>query len=694
VAWTLLLLIQILLLGLTTPAGGLLPWPHMTGASDPILIAIWAAEVTISVLIASFTPFLLAASTDRFDRVRLIRRFRRMFLDWAVILQVITLVDTLILLLGLPHDSAGNREGNFELLVASFVIFLLITISLLPYAHYLVTVSPEKKLEWILADAESYLRQSSLGQLSRNQLSRWAARNRLGILESADIYGDANRTRRISPAGAEYDRVFVSAGYLHDISLGRLAKGVRAAAKANAGQGPRPLVLATLLQRCREDVAVALVPHSGEDLKPKLGRAFLIEKSLPDTFTYHASSFKALRDRAAEMARHGQIAEFELVLESFKELVIHLYRILEKADKSLGQRLTGPDPRFALRSAVHELGEEVFASDSPNVIKAWLHFPHRLLRDTRDHELRNVPSITYTWFRASNNLRDKRFGGWRQYMVLESLVRRLFYYGEELSRYSIQIASKPECRAAWSIECHWYVRTLGKVMSVIEPHQYPAFLNEAQMVFSGSISRANFKWPVVENAILVECARHISGDAVHALAAYPDRIMRGECKEFEAKWQATMARLSSFQNLLAGLRLLEQSLVLEAGIRNIGEGFEQMVDLTWEEQVELASELLKPLRWPFYPNLGIILAFLQFSLSGSLTLTADETDTMHTALERYRRNKEWTGLPVSTECLGGPARFGDPLSINSRLEGIWRARRAAAIPPDPPGPAAPGPAVP
>jgi len=630
-----------------------LPTGDVDGAS---IATLWSVEATLFGLIAAFTPVVIASASDRLDRTRMIRRFRQDIFTWFVVLGLLSL--SLMALAEFFWTHLPKGRGTAVWLLGSFLVLIVALFLVIRYTYSIIVRSPQRKLEWVLEEAEEYFRASLIERYALAWL-KWPHRGNAN--QGAPVQSLAQRlvrsnyltfvfdVRGVGSKAKAHRLVTVSMtphgkAYIKDVSLGRLNKWLQGVATPQqcsirhlwlAGAPNRPLKpLAPIAAAKPAPGQRALACHALEGVMD----AYFVGKP-PSTPIYFRQAMKDFRDRAAMAARNGQVAEFEFILESFSDLVVTFYRLATKLEETVKTKLdlseeqravelNNLEPRTALRAVLHELGEEVFATDSPDVIKAWLHQPHRILENTRQFPTRFEPAVMYPWFRAANLIRGKRADIVEKLdLILESLERRLLTYGRELMgaiKLSPPAVGTNLQQDPLQRELGWYLRIIGKLLSVInEPRRTDFMQTISEVLRLDGATKAERKRRSA--TIWIECARHLVADFLNpTVTSGPTQNVAMFCTtlhEIRSKHIQTIKCLMS-----CWCRLLATQ---EAAERQMSQLYDQMIDMTWEEQTELLQGVIVSPVSRHRGKAGIVWLALQLRVADSVEeLTAVEEHAM------------------------------------------------------------------
>ena len=403
--------------------------------------------------------------------------------------------------------------------------------------------------------------------------------------------------------------------YISDISLRRLGTWLDTVAARGPAVAQKVCIGGFMHRRLKPGIPIAAIQvvdgqeNTGRSSLELLRSAYLLRAWSTRAFIYRIA-FKDLRDKASAAARAGRIADFELLLETVTEIAIRYYDL---AEALIGRGVFTPDelslhfePRATLRAVVHELGEEVLASRSPNVIKAWIHHPHSAMERTRYHPTRSEPVPMYSWFRAVNLIRDSADDseGVRA-LVFESLRRRLLTYGQDLAN-AFRIQQGVLSEGVWTFEreAEWYLRVVGKLLSAISEDERAytiAEVSEVLQAFPNSEQRLGAIW--------IECARHLADDFLNP---DPGSGVSITTIELERSMSDIRTRFPDLWMLLSSWRLL--ALTPESREQTIARLYQQAVDMSWDEQIEFgAAGVLKLVIEPYRGKLGIALLALELA---------------------------------------------------------------------------------
>jgi len=617
-------------------------WPMRAPVNDATtLTALWAVEATVFGLVASLTPVLIATFTDPLDRARMIRRFRTYSFDWTVLLgfQTLLLMGVLLLTLSMNRSSAtaaGQVVGAQWIWITFFVLAVAL-FNMIHYTYHLLLKTSDERAVWIKEEVRDYFVSSMVDAYSLVLLKRWVKQQFPNISTCIEVEFDTKgldwnklgSESIVCPVPANPER----ATYINDISLDRLRTWLRKlplngqgalAGICLVGSPHRHLLAGT-------HIAVAWKAESvSSDLRGLIGeiqRAYKIVRP-PSNPLYFRTGMKDLRDRASAAARNGKIAEFESALETFKDLTVVVYDLTRKLDEQLQSLGVDPDDRrrvdfnlearVALRGAVHELGEEVLPAGSPNVVKAWMHHPHRVLEATRSYSIRTEAAIMYPWFRAANYIRGSgRDESASPDLVFQSLRRRLLTYGQNLLKtQELETGSAPI-----STEFDWYLRILGKLLSVIDVGQRQIFTDKLQRIWELVPEEAEER----ENwicTIWIECARHLAADRLNPEVTFGPSTDTNGFANCMADVKRRVGSLATLMSVWSHLQLTQGWSELQMSYL-----YERLIDMTWEEQVEVGQGVIDPLVVRHRGRACIAWLAIELYTNGSVELLTEESRT-------------------------------------------------------------------
>lgn len=681
-------------------------WPVRFNSGDlTTLTALWQIEATLFGLVAGLTPLLIATFTDPLDRKRMLRRYRDYAFDWVVVLGLQTLLLTGIVLLGLRLNESTPTDGRQVgalWMWASFLVLIAGLLHLIQYTYRLVAKLSDEKAKWIREEAHDYFVSSMVDAYSRQWLKHWMVKEFPAMSQRVQIEYDV-RGLRWDKLKSETAICKVSANpdhqaYLADISLGRLRAALKKILLEGADDQSGLCLVGTphrfLLPRAAVVVAWDLKPFVDRLHKQieQVRRAYLVVEP-PSNPLYFRTAFKDLRDRASAAARNGNIAEFESLLEIFKDLTVIAYDLSQKFDEKLKSRegfegdegleklahiypdTTRPvvlnvEPRVALRGAVHELGEEVLAATSPNVLKAWLHHPHRVLEATRSCSIRTVAAIMYPWFRAANFVRSPGStpeGLHRRGIVLQSLRRRLLTYGQNLLM-ARKLEGPEGQHGPLQTEFEWFLRVLGKLLSVIDIGERRVFMEEKLQRVLDLFPELESEHKTWKRTIWIECARHLAADFLNPeVVSGPKKDTVGfadSMRDVKEKVKTLSILMTAWTNLLKSQGWSE---------RQISFLYERLIDMTWEEQMEIGQGVFNALVVKHRGRACIAWLAMELYESGSISSLAEEQQTNLSILvydDNIIKDVETIGTTVHVSMTGEPDRVRDRISaMKSELAG-------------------------
>jgi hypothetical protein len=656
-----------------------LPTPSLFGfalpegtVNDVLLVGLWQMEATIFGLAAVFAPLVISVASDPIDRGRMLRRYRHDVFSWFMRTGVVTLLFTGALVFLLPSTgTSGVRVGSAWWLLASFLTFLVTVGVTIVYTYVLIRTPQEGKVQWLIEDAIDYLTRTLIDVYATKRLTAWISeqswRSWPDAVSADSIAFDIRLMRQDPNVGNSQELEFIEANpdrsvYVSDVSLHRLGKWLD-----RIRSGPDIIefrLLGVLHRTLKPGVPIAgfklRAPPTapGHRVLDRIRGAFLIKQWTPDSFFYR-TAFKDLRDKACDAARNGRVAEFELLVQAITQIATRYYERVESIPDRVFTRQElkelSLEPRTALRAMTHELGEEVLTTRSPNVLKAWLHYPQSVMESSRNHSTRNEMAAMYPWFRAANLIRDRRDGSPEfRAMVLESLRNRLLTYGQNLAAacwmsrrpplqdsrpvrarrtdWRARVMSKLQSlatafaaasglgidrpaednRAILAREAEWYARVVGKVLSVMaEPDRDLLIANINDMVDLGNPSYVGAMW--------IECARHIAGDFAKPTSAFGVQknasLLGRSMRLIASRFSDLNSLISSWQIVLPTGEQTEQQL---------SEYYSQLIDMTWDEQMELVQGVTKPVTPPYRGKLGIALLVVMCASTGEIRALSNQ----------------------------------------------------------------------
>jgi hypothetical protein len=595
-----------------------------------ILVGVWGMEATLFGLVAGFAPLVITTSSNLIDRSRMVRRHQRDAFNWFLTLGLVTLLMTGAGVLFLKQlDSSGERAAASLWLGLSFAIFLGGAVFTIVYTFRLISATAEVRLDWIIEDALEYSWLTLVDARALKLLETWVReaglrKDKWARLVKQDpdespltVVFDARLFKKSQPLE------FLPANtrrdvYVSDISLRRLSMALESLASPEVTAFRKICVVAFLHRRLKPGIPIAGIQvvegqeNAGRRALDQLTSAFLLKAWSPKTFFYRVA-FKDLRDKACAAAREGRIAEFELLLEGVTEIAIRYYETAEEVERrelfTIDEFPLHLEPRGALRAVVHELGEEVLASRSPNIIKAWIHHPHSVMERTRYHPTRVESAAMYAWFRTANLIRDTAKDSTDVALVMESLRRRLLTYGQDVAN-ALRIRQGVPSGNGWTFEreAEWYVRAVGKLLSAIGEDERAYTITDVSKVLLG--------FPNPEQhlgAIWIECARHLAADFMNP---DPGKGLTSTAVELGRAMNGIRAVFPDLWLLLCSWRLL--ALTEERREQTIAQLYQQLVDLSWDEQIEMVTGVLDPVMQPYRGKLGITLIALELATTNEV----------------------------------------------------------------------------
>jgi hypothetical protein len=577
--------------------------------SDAFVIGLLAVSATVFALVTAIATLIISTASDPIDRQRMIRRYRDQAFDLIALYGIMTTaVIALISLFG-QRSSAGAIEIAAEWPLGLFVLLLVAVGYLVYFVHDLVATPADEKVRWLEAEIEESYVQLLAPNFARTKLNKWIAEDGLSVDAKYDVGMDGLILRP-----TDLISWVKSDGYLHDISRRRLRSWLSKVQRLEPPAG-RPRIAGVLDRRFRLGEPIAVVPlettlGSEVSTRMQVEAHSVFQLSPDDPLAEMQTSLKDLRDKGRTAARDGRTAEFEFILETFTRLVTRTFKLSDQYKGQFAGDPTGLAPRVLLRAAVHELGEEVFSSPSPNIIKAWMHLPQRLLQASRWSADRAVYAMMYSWWRTAQLL--QRWGRTSVSpdveLITESLLLRLHYYAENLSaaiRWDV-----PEHSKQLQEERFWLGRIVARIRSAIDPigsSQLHAILGQIAVV-PGVVDQKEFsQWGLLT-------ARHLLAD----IDQYgPGDALLGDRWNTAFTTSPPLSAGAAFAAVIGayGSMLDSDGEKIEARAYVM---FAQMIDLTWEEQRELALGRWHPyLRRDPKEDLGTVTAIRCLEIIGS-----------------------------------------------------------------------------
>jgi hypothetical protein len=241
---------------------------------------------------------------------------------------------------------------------------------------------------------------------------------------------------------------------------------------------------------------------------------------------------------------------------------------------------------------MHELGEEVYRTHSPNIVGAWIHFPQRLVQKSRGFPYRTVQVIMYPWWRTAQII--QQLGDPPNELVAlltDTLGVRLNFYINDLQtaldyslRQSTIVLDDGESINSQLVD---EARTLRRVMARLFSAVSPSKLDVLRKLWG----RIPLRDDDSEGHLWLRCGRHI-------LADYEDGRIPGSVK-VGPKWSVVREAFVGATGGRSGLGINGLHSAFTTLVRHDDEKreqsayqtFAQMINLTWEEQMEVAAGL-------------------------------------------------------------------------------------------------------
>lgn len=587
-----------------TVRGWTVDWIPNRNLTDTELVGLWTVTVTVFAVTTAIAALVINTSTDPLDRLRMIRRYRTKAFDFVGLFGLNVTFWFGMIIAVMTFDSHNQSTRPTEWLLVLLALLLIAVGYLLGYVHFLISMSPERKVRWLRDEMSRAFRTAVVSRLARSELeSITGVIAGPGLSIQYDVAQDRNSPAQNGPQLSKGDDLFHldRTGYLSDMCLSDfkawLAQYQR---QSGAIDGA---VAAILGRRFRDDDAVAVIRGTASkqdwmDAQSKrLKAAMVLEAESPDAELEIA--LKGLRDKAWECAGQGRTGEFELQLEMLTNLAIHTYELVDKCSAFVDENeLRNISPRAALRATMHELGEEVFRSQSPNIIAAWIHFPQRLLQNSRKYSTRRIWAMMYPWWRTAQVIQEQGANEQTVSLLSETITVRLHYYLSDL-------------RAAWAYapttmkpalyeEAYGLRRVLARLFSAFDPARHSSLWRLWE----------DLPGKKTEGHLWLRCARHL-------LADYEDL---GSVHLLDEKWSAVRDRFQGLDHLYTAFITMRRGRSADDEVREqrTYEWYTQLADLTWEEQMQVGLGFeSSPLRDPAR-DLNLVMLLLTLGLVNKL----------------------------------------------------------------------------
>jgi hypothetical protein len=554
--------------------------------SQAVLLSLAAVVATIFALIPPIAALVLSVSTDPLDRERMLHRYRDNAFEFVALYSLGTVCWLVLAALLLPEPGVGSITAPSEWLMALFIVLIAGVVWLIVYVYRLISAPAEEKVKWLEREMEDAIKSALTSAVARSLLQENVSR----VLHETVDRGTISRVQVAHDVTISQDGVHDSycppclkhGEYLKDLSLRRLEDWLKECQLLTDGTAR----LATILdRRFYPGHAIAAVRRSGT-VEPSHAQVSSLATACQFVRRNPAgrleSSLKYLRDRAWKAAHEGATGEFESILEIFTRLAVCLYSVEQRRPLSRipHDQLPYLLPATLLRAAAHELGEEVFQVQSPNTVKAWMHFPQRLLQATRDFQHRRVWVLTYPWWHAVKLIRrwrsDPTLTAHRK-LLLDCLEMRLHYYVEELSATKKQAATDVQ-KNNIKQETQWLLRVFGRLLSVLDMPEVPKL--DALLRDDRGLQLGKAPWLL--------CARYMLTDFV----ARDQNVSDGAASILD-KWVLVSKAYSTLTELIGDYDALraDNTEKIEHRAYQI---YEQSVHLTWQEQWEVGLGLPPP----------------------------------------------------------------------------------------------------
>jgi len=381
-----------------------LPWSYWvarwlqivakTSSLIAVTVGLWGVEAILFSLTAAITALLVNISANPDERSLLMERYRSKAFDAVAAVSIFTIFMTGDALRQMLRAEVLNFQAIDAYVRSSllFVLDLLALTWLLFYSHRLITRAARERRSHLLQLLRDSVREVAMQEVSGALLEAWGPSRGLATLVSG-VGFQANAGTVRAPRAA----------YLYDVALDRLELRLRSLTHLLSMQPP---IKAQAQMRLNADVpedtplvaiAPADMPHGSHLLS-----ALRWKRQIPeDSF---ALALGALRDSSAVAARNGLLADFNAHLAELQALQTEVFRLSGGTQRLTHRWLThlvGWPPTVLLRNALHRLGQEVLEVESTFVIGAWLYFPQKLLRETREYADRDLGPIFVVWEQAA-----------------------------------------------------------------------------------------------------------------------------------------------------------------------------------------------------------------------------------------------------------------------------------------------------
>lgn len=563
-----------------------------SGISEVLLLSLAGVIATIFALIPPIAALIISVSTDPLDRQRMLRRYRDNAFEFVAVYSLGTVLWVVLVALLLPKSGAGSISAPTEWLIAVLIVLLIGVIWLIVYVYRLISAPTEDRVKWLELEMEEAIERALISVVAWHLLQK-----RVDPKPEPRVRVVYDVTMTQGMANDFYCPPVLKHGeYLKDVSLHRVDRWLTKCGLSTNGAAR----IATVLdRRFHPGHALAAVRMNSADGPSQVDVSSLstaCEFVRSNPAGQLESSLRYLRDRAWKAAHDGATGEFESILEIFTRLAVCLYTVEQRRPPGIPpKQLPYLLPATLLRAAAHELGEEVFQVSSPNTVKAWVHFPQRLLQATRDFDDRRVWVLTYPWWQAVQLIRrwgsDPTLTAHRK-LLLQSLEMRLHYYVAELSATKQQAGTDVQKRNIEE-EASLLLRVLGRLCSVLNTCELPKF---AQLLRS--------ELPKITELLRVDdgddrglqlgrtpwllCARYMLADS----ATFGDNVSDA-ASSMRENWKQVTSVYSKLRDLIDDYVTLRTGKIerIEHRAYRI---YEQSVHLTWEEQWRVGLGLTPP----------------------------------------------------------------------------------------------------
>jgi hypothetical protein len=253
--------------------------------------------------------------------------------------------------------------------------------------------------------------------------------------------------------------------YLHDVRLDRLALWLHSLKHGlSPGSSVKAIVQLRLDADVNESTTLAAIAVTDEARGPAMLRA-LRWKSLAEQDSF-VEELGVLQDNAASAGRGGRLADFRLHLSELQSLLDEVFRLAASASELRSQWLThllGWQPVAQLNIALHRLGDDVLRVESVAVIRAWLYFPQKVLRESRQFTGRELRPLFDIWEQAAS--RGKVPSEW-------SFWLRLSEYKNSLN-YALELADSRDALARIAVEAYGLLHAYRGMIVALEPAYFP-----------------------------------------------------------------------------------------------------------------------------------------------------------------------------------------------------------------------------